>query len=109
MASDALIVVGEFMESHRGRMIAGRRQRIIMANPELQERELLKLNHLADVISAALQERDVNRTVANLTADMAMTVFKNAFIEWVRNADSYSLNAHIQDLLTQFRVIAVNE
>jgi AcrR family transcriptional regulator len=107
MVSDSLIVVGEFMESQRGRATAARRQRIIMANPELQERELLKMNHLSVVISDALQKRGVDRTTANLAADIATTVFKNAFIEWVRSDDSHSLNDHIQDLLTQFRVIAV--
>jgi len=109
MVSDALVVVGEFMESQRGRAVAARRQRIITANPELQERELLKMNYLAVVISEALQKRDVDRAAANLTADIATTVFKNAFIEWVNGDNLHTLNDCINDLLAQFRVIAISE
>ena len=108
MISDALVAVGEFMESQRGRAIVARRQRIIMANPELQERELLKMNYSSVVISVALQKRAVDRATANLTAGIATTVLKNAFIEWINDDSARSLNDCITDLLKQFRVI-INE
>ena len=48
-----------FIERHDFARI---RARIIEANPELKERELIKLQNLAGAIKAALIERGVSRT-----------------------------------------------
>ena len=47
--------------SREGREYARRRQQIIAANPELQERELIKLASLAGAVAEALRERGVRR------------------------------------------------
>ncbi len=62
-----------------GREFAARRQEIIAANPELQERELIKLASLAGAVAQALRERGVGEPVAILTAEAGMTVFRVAF------------------------------
>ena len=57
---------------------------IIEANPELQERELIKLQNLAGAIKGALVERGVPANAAILAAQAGVTVFHVAFAHWVR-------------------------
>src|SRR6266404_3475534 len=62
-----------------------RRHAIIAANPELQERELIKLSSLADV----LRRRGVAE--ASLVAEVGIAVFKIAFGRWVDDANEQDL------------------
>jgi AcrR family transcriptional regulator len=59
-----------------------RRQAIIMANPELQERELIKLAALAVALADALRRRGVPDPAASLAAEAGVAVFKVAFLRW---------------------------
>jgi AcrR family transcriptional regulator len=56
---------------------------IIAANPELQERELIKLQRLADALKQALLGRGVSADAAILAAQAGVTVFHVAFARWV--------------------------
>ncbi|MGC8513962.1 MAG: TetR/AcrR family transcriptional regulator [Acidimicrobiales bacterium] len=67
------------------------RARVIAANPELQERELIKLERLASKVSEALEGRQATPTLALLTADLGVRVFHRAFAEWVANDDPDAL------------------
>jgi len=58
------------------------RSRIIEANPELQERELIKLQRLAATIQSALEARGVPIHAAILAAQAGVTVFHVAFARW---------------------------
>jgi len=66
---------------------ARRRQEIIEANPELQERELTKMSRLADAVAEALRERGVEDPAAELTAAAGMAVFSSAFARWLGAPD----------------------
>src|SRR5258707_8317991 len=61
----ALEAVGDLFEERRD--VARQRQAVIEANPELQERELIKLAALAAALAAALRERGVSEPAASLT------------------------------------------
>jgi AcrR family transcriptional regulator len=61
-----------------------RRRAIIAANPELQERELIKLASIASAMAGALRQRGVGDLPASLTAEAGMAVFKTAFEHWIR-------------------------
>src|ERR1700727_2028737 len=63
------------------------RAQIIEANPELQERELIKLQSLAAAIKGALLERGVSLNAATLAAEAGVTVFHVAFAQWVQQGD----------------------
>lgn len=63
-----------------------RRQAIIMANPELQERELIKLAALAVALADALRRRGVPDPAASLAAEAGVAVFKVAFLRWADQA-----------------------
>jgi AcrR family transcriptional regulator len=66
-----------------------RRQAIIAANPELQERELIKLAALAAAVADALRKRGVPDPAASLAGEAGLAVFKIAFQRWVGgNGDS---------------------
>ena len=65
------------------RMRAG----IVAANPELQERELIKLQSLAGAIKGALLQRGVPENAAILAAQAGVTVFHVAFGHWVQQDD----------------------
>jgi len=60
-----------------------RRQAIIAANPELRERELIKLAALAAALADTLRERGVADPAASLAAEAGIAVFKIAFQRWV--------------------------
>jgi AcrR family transcriptional regulator len=65
------------------RPFARARQAIIAENPELQERELIKLASLASAVAEALRRRGVAEPAASLAAEAGIAIFKIAFERWV--------------------------
>jgi len=88
-----------------GREYAARRQHIIAANPELQERELIKLSLLARTVAQALRERGVEDSAATFTAEAGVTVFRVAFELWVRESNRRGLKALIHESLDELRAV----
>jgi hypothetical protein len=70
------------------RTLARRRQEIVAANRELQERELIKLARLAGV----LRRRGANGPAADLAAEVGIAVFRVAFERWVSGTDDTALS-----------------
>lgn len=66
---------------------ARRRQAVIAANAELQERELIKLASLSAALADALRQRGVDDASASLAAEAGIAVFKIAFRRWVEQAE----------------------
>ena len=69
-----------FADTHAASRV---RARIVRANPELQERELIKLQALSTGLAEALRDRGVEPNPAMLAAQTAATVFHDAFGRWV--------------------------
>jgi AcrR family transcriptional regulator len=69
------------------RSFARRRQAIIDANPELQERELIKIARLAAVLAAALRDRGIGEPEASLAAEAGIAVFRIGFERWIVDPD----------------------
>ena len=67
---------------------ARRRQAIVTANAELQERELIKLAKLAAALGQVLRGRGVDDPAASLAAEAGIAVFKIAFERWVAGDDA---------------------
>jgi AcrR family transcriptional regulator len=76
---------------------AHQRQAIIAANPELQERELIKLASLAAALAEALRGRGVGEPAASLTAEIGVAVFRTAFERWHDEANRRDLTQLIRD------------
>ncbi|MGI3782016.1 MAG: TetR family transcriptional regulator, partial [Janthinobacterium lividum] len=85
------------------------RQAIILANPGLQERELLKMASLSEGIAGALRGRGVPEPRATLAAETGVTVFGVAFRRWLADDEGRSLGAVETDTLSDLRALALDE
>jgi len=77
------------------REFSRRRQSVIAANLELQERELVKFATLASGLAHALDERGVVPATASLAAETAMVLFKFAFERWTKDVSGARTLAEI--------------
>jgi len=83
-----------------------RRQAMIVANPELMERELNKMAGLVTALGVALRERGVVEPDATLAAESAVTVFRLAFEEWVAPSSTRTLAEIERSLFAALRSLA---
>jgi AcrR family transcriptional regulator len=86
-----------------------RRQAIIGAHAELQERELIKLAALASALAEALRLRGVPDLAACLTAEAGIAVFKVAFERWLGQADPKALPRLIRESLDELRTVTAGD
>ncbi|MCU1489259.1 MAG: regulatory protein TetR [Acidimicrobiaceae bacterium] len=99
----ALDAVGARLDERRE--FARRRQAIIAANPELQERELIKLASLAAALADTLRRRGVKDPAASLTAEAGIAVFKVAFERWVAESNKQNLPFLVRDSLDELKAV----
>jgi AcrR family transcriptional regulator len=85
---------------------ARRRQTVIDAQPELQERELAKLATLATAMAATLRERGVEEPAASLSAEAGIAVFKVAFERWIEDPAHQDLSALLHASFDELRSVA---
>jgi AcrR family transcriptional regulator len=78
---------------------------IIEANPELRERELIKLQNLAASIKATLLDRGFSANVAILAAQAGVTVFHVAFAAWVEQDDPTAFRRLMDESLEELRSV----
>jgi AcrR family transcriptional regulator len=79
------------------------RQTVIVAHPELQERELLKMSALATSLAAALRERGIPEPSATLAAESGVTVFRLSFEQWIAQDEARSLVDIEREIFLQLR------
>lgn len=82
------------------------RQKIISANPELQERELVKLDSLAAALAEGLRARGVTELTASLTGEAGVAVFKVAFGRWIGGTGEQGMGRFIQEALDELKSVA---
>ncbi|SNS56087.1 transcriptional regulator, TetR family [Actinomadura meyerae] len=99
----ALEAAGGVFAGHRDR--AARRQEIILANPELRERELIKMAAFAAALAHALRERGVPGPAATLTAETGIAVFKVAFERWLDAPAGREFTDVIRESLSELRTL----
>jgi AcrR family transcriptional regulator len=85
------------------RELARQRQAVIAANPELQERELIKLASLASALAGALRRRGVGDPGSSLAAEAGIAVFKVAFEAWIHDAGKRTLSESIRASVDELR------
>ncbi|MER7410976.1 TetR/AcrR family transcriptional regulator [Streptomyces cacaoi] len=89
-------------EVFRSRAFLRERSAVIAANPPLQERELIKLASLSDVLTAALVQRGCDRQTARLATDIGMAVLRLTTERWMadeRAEFAQALSTSAADLL----------
>jgi AcrR family transcriptional regulator len=84
---------------------AKKRQAIITANPELQERELIKLALLASALADGLRRRGVNDPAASLAAEAGIAAFRVAFDRWVTGAKKRDLTRLISESIDELKAV----
>jgi AcrR family transcriptional regulator len=69
------------------RAFGPQRQAIIAANPELQERDALKVAGLGAAMTQALQARGVPDPTARIATELGLLAFHLAYVRWVDPAN----------------------
>jgi AcrR family transcriptional regulator len=103
----AIEVAGVLLQERRES--ARQRQTIIAANPELQERELIKLASLASALAGALRRRGVSEPAASLTAEAGIAVFKIAFGLWIDGDSEQDLPRLMQESLDELKAVTAGK
>ncbi|MFI9803833.1 TetR family transcriptional regulator [Streptomyces sp. NPDC052301] len=81
------------------------RQAVIVANAELQERELIKLASMSAALAGTLRRRGVTEPAASLTAEAGMAVFKVGFERWIADSEKRSMAQVMRESLEQLRAV----
>jgi AcrR family transcriptional regulator len=84
---------------------ARQRQSVIAANPDLQERELIKLASLAAALADALRRRGIGESAASLAAEAGIAVFRIAFERWTNDAAQEDFAHVIRASLDELRAV----
>ena len=101
---EALTSLAPLFEGRRDLVL--RRQLVIDAHPELRERELVKLESLADVVTAALSARSVGPGPARLAAQAGLAAFRVAFQRWVDDGGGPDLAGLVRQAADELRAVA---
>src|ERR1700722_16704334 len=88
------------------RRFAAQRQAVISANPELQERERIKLASLAAALAAGLRRRGVSDTAASLASEMGTAVFRIAFERWIKEGKERDFSQIVAESLDELKLVA---
>ncbi|WP_026923258.1 TetR family transcriptional regulator [Glycomyces arizonensis] len=99
----ALERLGEVLQDRRERAL--KRQAVIAANPELQERELVKLASLARTMAAALRERGTPELPAILAAEAGIAVFRVAFERWLDDSETREMPELIRSGIDELKAV----
>jgi AcrR family transcriptional regulator len=83
-----------------------KRQAIITANPELQERELIKLASLASALADGLRRRGIKDPAASVAAEAGIAAFRVAFERWVTGAKKRDLTRLIKESIDELKALA---
>ncbi len=87
------------------RELSRQRGRIIAANPELQEREQIKLSSLSAALSGSLRGRGVPDRVARLAAEAGIAVFKVAYERWLDEPEDEDFAHLVRESLHELRAV----
>ena len=85
---------------------ARRRQALIAANAELQERELIKMASLSAAMAGALRGRGLTDQAASLTAEIGIAVFRVAFERWLEETNERPLAELVDEALAELSALA---
>jgi AcrR family transcriptional regulator len=98
-----LEAVAEMLGERRD--FARRRRRVIAANPELRERDLVKNAELATALAAALRDYGVDEATAPLAAEAGISVFKVAMARWTEGDEKQPLADLLDESLAQLKAV----
>jgi AcrR family transcriptional regulator len=93
----------DFFEERRA--FARKRNALIAAHPELQERELIKMMSLAASITETLRQRGTSTAAASLAGEAGLAIFRVGFEQWARDPKDRSLTFHLRAARRQLEAV----
>lgn len=99
----ALRAAGAVLDDRRE--LTRQRQRVIAANPSLQQREQIKYAALAADLAEVLRGRGVGPLSAGLAADAGVAVFRAAFELWVAEGERRDFGRLAHDSLDELAAV----
>jgi len=78
---------------------------VIAANPDLYERELIKMATLSAALAQALRARGVGESDASLVAEAGIAVFRVAFMQWVGESERRGYVEIVNESLARLRML----
>jgi AcrR family transcriptional regulator len=99
----ASAVAGYDWDALAPRPLQRQRRAVIMANPELMERELIKYEEVAVALTEALRQRGFDSCTARLAADAGIAVFRSAYDRWLNAGDGTEMGQIIEDVIATLR------
>jgi len=84
----------DFFEERRA--FARKRGELIAAQPELKERELIKMMSLAAAVTEVLKQRGTSASAATLAAEAGAAILRVGFEQWVQDPKDRSLTFHLR-------------
>ena len=106
-AAAGLEVAGVQFFVPQRRDFSRQRQKVIDANPELQERELIKMDSLSAALAGVFQDRGLSTPASRLTAEAAIAIFKSAFARWLAEPGDRDFPQLVRDSLDELKAITV--
>ena len=101
----ALTRAGQFFDEER-RPFARLRSRVIAANMDLRERELIKMATLSAALAQALRERGIGEPDASLAAEAGIAVFRVAFAQWGSETETRDYGGIVGESLARLKALA---
>jgi hypothetical protein len=80
---------------------------LVAANPDLLERELIKLAALAEALADALRRRGVPDPAAAVAAESGVAILRVAMTRWTEDAAGQPWAVHVHDVAAELRRLAV--
>jgi AcrR family transcriptional regulator len=99
----AIEVAGDFFQERHE--FSRLRQSIIAANPDLQERELIKLSSLAAAMADALRQRGVVDQAARLAAESGIAVLRIVFDDWIDEASPRNFSDLVREAFAKLKEV----
>ena len=103
----AIEAAGAALEERRD--YSRQRQAVIAANPELRERELIKLASWSAMLADALRGRGVADPAATLAAEAGVAVFRIAVERWHDEAGEADLPHLIRDSFEELKAVTAGQ
>jgi len=105
---DALLAtLGDAARVFRPKELLRTRERVINANLQLRERELVKMDALYTALVSALRARGADETTARIATDIAISIWRVAADRWLHGDDS-TFAAEVRDATRHLRRIAAD-
>jgi AcrR family transcriptional regulator len=102
-AAQGLLAAAELLQGREE--FARQRAKIISANAELLERELIKFASLSVALTDTLRDRGVTEPTASLTSEVALAVFRSAFERWIGGTDGRDFPQIVRESLDELTAL----